>query len=167
MYNVEVEGFHTFFVGTLGNAVWVYNVLEGICSVVKPLSKEEASPLSDGVLYRIVKGDKKGRPFGSPTNPRTPTIEEFNPRIGEVRAADLASKITGRKHGLDPVQAGLVSQMSDEDLLRLRIEDPMSGHATNGGFLITGGHHRMNEIINRVLAGTLPPDTPVRILFHD
>jgi hypothetical protein len=142
-------------------------VLEGICSVVKPLSNEEASQLPEGVLYRIVTGDKKGRPFGSPTNPRRPTIEEFNPRIGEVQAGDLASKITGRKHGIDPLQAGLVSQLSDQDLLRLRIEDPMSGNATNGGFSITGGHHRMNEIINRVQAGTLPPDTLVRILFHD
>jgi hypothetical protein len=144
-----------------------HDALEGICTVVKPLANEETRQLSESVLYRIVKGDKKGRPFGSPTNPRTPTIEEFNPRIGEVRAADLVSKITGRKHGIDPIQAALVSQLSDQDLLRLRIEDPMSGHATSGGFSITGGHHRMNEIINRVQAGTLPPDTLVRILFHD
>ncbi len=160
MYNGEVEVFHAFFIGTSGNAVLANNGLEGICSVVKPMGEDEASQLSEGVLYRIVKGDKKGRPFGSPTNPRSPTIEEFNPRIGEVRAGDLARKITGRKHGIDPTQAALVSQLSNEDLLRLRTEDPLSGHATNGGFSITGGHHRINEIINRVQAGTLPRRYP-------
>jgi hypothetical protein len=154
LYNEEVESFHTFFIGTSGNAVLAHNGLEGICTVVKPLGEDEANQLSEGVLYRIVKGDKKGRPFGSPTNPRSPTIEEFNPRIGEVRAGDLAREITGRKHGIDPTQAALVSQLSNDGLLRLRTEDPMSGHSTNGGFSITGGHHRMNEIINRVQAGT-------------
>ncbi len=46
-------------------------------------------------------------------------------------------------------------RLSDEDLLRFRVEDPMSGYGANGGFSITGGHHRMNEIIRRVQAGGL------------
>jgi hypothetical protein len=32
---------------------------------------------------------------------------------------------------------------------------------------LTGGHHRTAEIISRVNAGTLDPNTPVRILVHD
>lgn len=168
LYNLEVEDFHTFFVGrTPGNAVMVHNGLEGICSVVKPLGADEAAQLNEGVLYRIVRGDAKGRAFGTPRNPRPPTIEEFNPRIGEMRADQLAGRITGRKHGIFPEQAERVRQLSNEELLRFRVDDPMSGHATNGGFSITGGHHRMNEIIRRVQAGELPADTPVRILFHD
>jgi hypothetical protein len=167
MYNVEVEDFHTFFVGTPGNAVWVHNGLEGICSVVKPLGQEEASQLPESVLFRTVRGDHKGRPFGTKGNPRAPTVEEMNPQIGQVRAGDLGSLIKGRKHGIYPEQAGPVSQLSNEELIRFRIDDPMSGHAGEGGFSITGGHHRMNEIQLRVRAGTLPADTPVGILFHD
>ena len=60
-----------------------------------------------------------------------------------------------------------VKQLSNDELLRFRPDDPMSGHPGDAGFSITGGHHRMNEIIRRVQAGELPADTPVRILFHD
>ena len=169
MYNVEVEDFHTFFVGTPGNAVWVHNGLEGLCSVVKPLGQEEAAQLSENVLFRQVKGDHKGRPFGQPTNPKTPTVADLNPKVAEIKAGDLESAIVGRKHGLDPRQAGPVSQMSNEELLKFRVNDPMSGNlnVTGDGFSITGGHHRLAEIIQRVKDGRLPADTPIRILFHD
>ncbi len=133
----------------------------------KPLGKEEARQLPEAVRFRIVKGDQKGRPFGTPRNPRSPTIEEFNPRMAEIPAGELAGRITGRKHRIVPEQAERMKQLSNEELLRFRVDDPMSGHPTNGGFSITGGHHRMNEIIRRVHAGELPADTPVRILFHD
>jgi hypothetical protein len=143
------------------------NRLRGICRVLQPLGQEEASRLSDGVLYRIVRRDEKGRAFGTPRNPRAPTIEEFNPWIGEVPARELAGKITGRKHGIVLEQAERLKQLSNEELVRFRVDDPMSGHETDGGFSITGGHHRMNEIIRRVQAGEWPLDLPVRILFHD
>ncbi len=144
-----------------------HDELKGICSVVRPLGDEETSHLSDGVLCRIIKGDKKGRPFGTPRNPGTPTVPEFNPRVGEILAGELAGKVTSRKHGIFPDQADRVKQLSDEELLRFRLDDPMSGSPANGGFSITGGHHRMHEISRRVRAGELPADTPVRILFHD
>jgi hypothetical protein len=57
--------------------------------------------------------------------------------------------------------------MSNEELLRFRPDDPISGVIQGDGFSITGGHHRLNEIIRRVEAGTLPKDTKIRILFHD
>jgi hypothetical protein len=149
--------------------VWVHNGLEGLCSVVKPLGQEEAAQLSENVLFRQVKGDHKGRPFGQPTNPKTPTVADLNPKVAEIKAGDLESAIVGRKHGLDPRQAGPVSQMSNEELLKFRVNDPMSGNlnVTGDGFSITGGHHRLAEIIQRVKDGRLPADTPIRILFHD
>jgi hypothetical protein len=119
------------------------------------------------VLARIVRGDAKGRAFGSPRNPRMPTIQEFNPRIEEIRAGNLAGTITGRRHGIFPEQARSISQMSNEELIRFRSEDPTSAIESKGGLSLTGGHHRTSEIINRVQSGRLLPDTIVRILVHD
>jgi len=132
-----------------------------------PLGGEEAGQLPAGVLCRIIKGDRKGRPFRTPRNPEIPTIAEFNPRMGEVPVGQLEVRITGRKHGIFPEQADQVRGMSREELLRFRLDDPISGHGTIDGFSITGGHHRLNEMIRRVEAGELPADHPVRILFHD
>ncbi len=109
----------------------------------------------------------EGRSFGTPGNPRAPTVEEFNPRIGELNAGDIGGAIKGRKHGIFPDQAESISKMSNEELLRFRPDDPISGVIQGDGFSITGGHHRLNEITRRVEAGTLPKDTKVRILFHD
>src|SRR5262249_40217699 len=47
----------------------------------------------DRLLVRVVRGDAKGRPFGTPRNPRMPTVEEFNPRVEDVRAGDLEQMI--------------------------------------------------------------------------
>lgn len=138
-----------------------------MCNIVKPLGQEEAAKLSEAVWYRIVRGDLKGRPFGTPRNPRPPTIEEFNPRFGDLLAGDIAGAIKGRQHGIFIEQAESVSRMSNEELLCFRPDDPMSGVICGDGFSITGGHHRLNEIIRRVEAGTLPRDTKVEILFHD
>lgn len=143
------------------------NRLSGICRVLLPLGHEEASRLSDGLRYRIVRRDEKGRAFGTPRNPRAPTLEEFNPWIGEIPAGELAGKIMGRKHGIVLEQAERLKKLDNEELVRFRGDDPMSGHGTGGGFSITGGHHRINEVIRRVQSGELPSDTPVRILFHD
>lgn len=168
LYNLEVEDFHTFYVGRREtDAVLVHNGIEGLCSIVKPLGADDAAQLSEGVRYRIVRGDAKGRSFGTPRNPHAPTVEEFNPRVGELNAGDIGGAIKGRKHGIFPDQAESVRKMSNEELLRFRPEDPISGHIQGDGFNITGGHHRLNEINRRVAAGELPADTKVRILFHD
>jgi hypothetical protein len=122
--------------------------------------------LSIDVLFRIARGDFKGRPFGTPRNPRMPTVEEFNPHIGEVRVGDLKELIVRRRHGIFPEQAQRLSQMSNEDLIRLRLEDPISATEVAHGFSLTGGHHRTDEIMKRVQAGQLDPETIIRILIH-
>jgi hypothetical protein len=123
--------------------------------------------LPDRVLVRIVRGDAKGRPFGTPRNPRLPTVQEFNPRIVEVRAGDLAGTITGRRHGISPEQAVSIARLSNEELMRYRPEDPVSAVELGSGSSLTGGHHRSAEIINRVQSGRLSPDTMIRILVLD
>lgn len=141
--------------------------LDGFCRAVEPLEADFADLLTAGVLCRIAKGDRKGRPYCTPRNPDTPTLDDFSPRVGEVRAGDLVNVITGRQHGIFAGQAEQIERFTDEELLRFRVDDPMSGHPTAGGFSITGGHHRINEISRRVQAGELAPDSSVRILFHD
>jgi hypothetical protein len=136
------------------------------CRSIEPIGTE-AGWLSERVLFRIVRGDEKGRPFGTPRNPRTPTQEEFNPQFGELVAGHIGARIAGRRHGLSPEQVQWVRQLSNEELVRFRPEDPISGHAGSGCFSITGGHHRLAEMIRRVESGKLPADTPIRILFHD
>jgi hypothetical protein len=159
-----VEDFHNCFVGSSDNAMLVHNGPE---CLVKPMEATAAGQLPENVLYRMARGDSKGRTFGTPRNPRAPTIEEFNPRIAEVRAGDLAATIVGRKHGIFLEQALWVSQLSHEELIRFRIEDPISATQARTGLSLTGGHHRTNEIIQRVLAGQCPQDTIIRILLHD
>ena len=131
------------------------------------MDAEIAGQLPENVLYRIVRGDARGRSFGTPRNPHAPTIAEFNPRIAEVRAGDLSETIVARRHGIFPEQAQQVAQMSQEDLIRFRNEDPISATQTHGGLSLTGGHHRTNEIIQRVQAGRLDPNTIIRVLVHD
>jgi hypothetical protein len=134
----------------------------------RPMDPESAAQLPEGVLYRIVRGDHKGRSFGTPRNPRPPTVEEFNPRIAEVRAGDLAETIVGRKHGIVPEQAERVRQLSNDDLAGFRPNDPISATAAGEhGLSLTGGHHRTNEIIQRVQSGTMEPNTIIQVLLHD
>ena len=136
---------------------------EDIGPRINSLPEEQQNRL----LARVVRGDAKGRSFGTPRNPRLPTIEEFNPRIEEVRAGDLEELVTGTKHGLNPEQTGSVSGLSNEDLVRFRMEDPISATRGEKGLSLTGGHHRTAEVINRVNAGKLDPNTIVRVLVHD
>lgn len=82
-------------------------------------------------------------------------------------AGTVVSLNKGRKHGIFPEQAENIRKMPDEELLRFRPEDPISGNIQGDGFIITGGHQRLNEIIRRVEADELSADTKVRILFHD
>ena len=123
--------------------------------------------LPEAVLFRVVRGDEKGRAFGTPRNPRAPTMEEFKPRILCIRGYAMAAVIVARKHGLFPEQAESVSRLSDEELIRFRIEDPISATEIVGGLSLTGGHHRTNEIIQRIQTGRLAPDILIEILLHD
>jgi hypothetical protein len=132
-----------------------------------PLGLSDFRQVPDRVLARIVRGDARGRSFGMPRNPRLPTLEEFNPQIAEIRAGNLGRMITSRRHGLFPEQAESIGQLSDEELIRFRPEDPVSGIESGGGLSLTGGHHRTAEIIDRVRSGRLSPDTIIRILVHD
>jgi hypothetical protein len=97
-----------------------------------------------------------------------PTLQEFNPRVVEFKAGELKDLIGGRtKHGIFPDQARAVGTMSNEELVRFRIEDPISATGDATELSLTGGHHRTAEIATRVEANALPPDTPVRVLLHD
>ncbi|MCG8421370.1 MAG: hypothetical protein MJE77_25915 [Proteobacteria bacterium] len=122
--------------------------------------------LPDSVLFRTGRMDAKGRPFGSPSNPNPPPVSVFNPRIYEMAAGDI--KIGATLHPTNKMQGGSVSQLSNAELVHFRLSDPISSKGLSGGSLnVTGGHHRLAEIQQRVAAGTLPPDTRVRILLHD
>ncbi len=131
-----------------------------------PKSEPDLSDLPTDVKYRIAKGDKKGRPFGSPSNPREPTTEELNPRIQNIPAGELASTMDP-KHGIHDGQAAGVAPMSNEELIKFRPEDPISGTPKGDGLAQTGGHHRTAEIDRRVKSGEMPADTPVPVLIHD
>jgi hypothetical protein len=49
LYNVEVEDFHTYFVGRPGEtSVWTHNGLEGGCAIPKPAQRQRQIPESDG-----------------------------------------------------------------------------------------------------------------------
>jgi len=133
-------------------------------TAIEALPEEQAERL----LYRIARGDAKGRPFGTPSNPRPPTVEEFNPRIVRIRAGDIQEAVTETRHGLFPEQQTSVGRLSNEELLRFRMEDPISATQNpSGGLSLTGGHHRTAEIMRRVAAGELSPDTLVEFLIHD
>ena len=131
---------------------------------IEALPDEEAERL----LYRVVRRDAKGRAYGTPKHPDPPSIEEFNPRIEEIRAGDVGQKVAEVKHGINPKQGDSVGQLSNEELIRFRIEDPMSAtQSPSGDLSLTGGHHRVTEIARRVAAGQLPSETPVPFLVHD
>jgi len=58
------------------------------------------------------------------------------------------------KHGTNLPQSQSVKTLSNDELVRFYLEDPISG--TGGNQLsLTGGHHRTT------------PDTMIRILVHD
>jgi hypothetical protein len=123
---------------------------------------------AERILYRINRGDAKGRAFGTPRNPHPPSIDEFNPRIREIRAGDVEREIAQTKHGTFPDQELSIAKLDNDELIRFRIEDPISAtRAPGGGVSVTGGHHRIAEIVRRVHTGQLPPDVPVPFLLHD
>jgi hypothetical protein len=131
------------------------------------MEAEQAQNLPESVLFRIAKGDAKGRAYGTPRNPRAPTIDEFNPRIVEIAAGELSGLIVSRKHGIFPDQARQVGQMTNEDLIRFRLEDPISATRVENGLSLTGGIHRTNEISQRVQDGQMDAAIIVKVLIHD
>jgi len=131
------------------------------------MDADELQQLPEQVLFRIHRGDATGRAFGTPRNPRAPTLQEFNPRLIEVRARDLAVLIVQRRHGIFPDQASRIGQLDNDEIAQFRIEDPISAVKVDDGLSLTGGHHRTHEMIQRVAAGKMSPDAVVRILLHD
>lgn len=131
------------------------------------MDAEALDQLPEHVLFRIERGDASGKAFGTPRNPRVPTLAEFNPRFVDVPAGDLLRTIVKRKHGTYPSQKERVSRMTNQELIEYRREDPISASAIDGGWSLTGGHHRTVEISERVGNGQLSADTIVRILLHD
>ena len=154
VYGIEVEFFHNYFVGRGENAMLVHNGPE---CVVKPMEAEAAEQLPESVRFRIARGDAREEPLAHLEIHGLPTLEEFNPRIGEVRAGDLAETIVARKHAMLPEQAQRVGQLGNEELIRFRVGDPISATRAQNGLSLTGGHHRTNEIIQRVRAGQSGP----------
>ena len=122
--------------------------------------------LDNDVLFRTRARDPKGRLYGGPDNPALPPLSKVNPRIYVIDAGDL--RIGNAKHGENPAQTASVERMSNEELVRFRLDDPISSVGLNGGALdLSGGFHRSTEIMKRVQAGTMPANTPVWILLHD
>lgn len=131
--------------------------------LLKQLPEEELNRL----LSRVKRGDIKGRPFGTPRNPRLPSVEEFNPKIERVKAGDLEGLVRETRHGLFPEQVEKIRTLTNEELVRFRPEDPISAARGSGGWSLTGGHHRLAEIARRVASGQLPRDWIVQVLTHD
>jgi hypothetical protein len=148
---------------------------EGGTEAVKAAEEASAQDLLRGlpeedlnrILSRVRRGDLKGRPFGTPRNPRLPTIAEFNPKFEQVKTGDLEGLIKDIKHGQFPEQVEQIRKLSNDDLVRFRPEDPISAARSPGGWVLTGGHHRLAEIARRIATGQLPPDTVVKMLIHD
>lgn len=96
-----------------------------------------------------------------------PSLEEFNPRIIDVRVNELEGIIGSRKHGLHELQWKSVQKMSNDELIAFRPHDPISGILMKGQLALTGGHHRTQAIINRLASGLIDPNTYLRILLHE
>lgn len=148
VYNLEIYRSHNYLVGS--SRILVHNNCD-------------FSQLSDMVIWRIKRGDFKGRPFGGGpgSSPHAPTLAEFNPRIETVRAGDLGEYIPSNP--IIDEQLNSVRQLSNEELIKFRMDDPISV----SGNQTTGGNHRIYEILNRINEGKLSPDTPIDLLRHD
>jgi hypothetical protein len=154
VYNIEVEGAHTYFVAARHDApaVCVHNA----CAPTR-------AELLEGLPESVYAGRITGKRF----NEVAATPADFNPRAYTLSAGEIEGGLASRKHGINPSQAARVGQLSTEELVRFRFDDPISSHGIRGGIRLTGGHHRISEIIRRVSTGELHPNTPVHILLHD
>jgi hypothetical protein len=125
------------------------------------------SGVPETVLARSEAKDKKGRTYGTPRNPGVAPLEKFNPKVAQIRAGLLEQLIKDRKHGIDERQAKSIAQLSNDDLTRYREDEPISALFKDGGLSLTGGHHRTNEIIQRVRSGKMSPDALVEVMIHE
>ena len=168
MYNLEVEDFHTFYVGRRGNRCRSCPQRNRGAVQHREASWPGRSRPTLGrrpISHR--EGRCEGKVVGTSRNPHAPTVEEFNPRIGELNAGDIGGAIKGRKHGIFPDQAESVGQDVQRRTTPLPARRPDQRRHSGRRVQHHGRHHRLNEIIRRVEAGTLPKDTKIRILFHD
>jgi hypothetical protein len=94
-------------------------------------------------------------------------LAEFNPRVAEIQAGHFEKMIVARRHGSLPELAAQIEQMSNDDLVLFRLDDPISAVETQNGLSLTGGHHRTSEIVRRVQAERLDRSVIVRVLIHD
>jgi len=92
---------------------------------------------------------------------------EFNPRVLSVAAGDLFTLIVGGKHGVFPDAAVRIRALTNDELIGFRLEDPIRATQATNGLSLTGGHHRVNEVVHRVEAGLLDAATVVRVLVLD
>ncbi|MCW8140504.1 MAG: hypothetical protein KIT58_16520, partial [Planctomycetota bacterium] len=148
------EGWHTYFVAGELNApaVWVHNA---------------CAPTRTELLERLPERVYAGRIVDPRFNARMATPKDFNPRAYTIRAGEFEGRMIGHKHGINPEQTAPIRAMSNEDLVRFRFDDPISSHGIKNGIDLTGGHHRTAEIIRRVKAGEMAPDTEIHLLIHD
>jgi hypothetical protein len=85
LHNVEVEDFHTYFVGTSSvNSVWSHNGLEGGCAIPKPAQRQRQIPESDGYWSSSpAKGAPKdgipGESYWHSTDPLITSHPEYRP----------------------------------------------------------------------------------------
>jgi RHS repeat-associated protein len=123
--------------------------------------------IPDSVLYRTKQKGPRGVPFGSPRNPDPPSLSVFNPRVYEMDAGKI--HVNSTMHPTNAIQGGPVGLLSNDELVRFRLEDPISSNGLGAGrsLDVTGGHHRLAEIQRRVDAGLMPPDQKVWVLLHD
>ncbi|WP_165069916.1 polymorphic toxin-type HINT domain-containing protein [Paludisphaera rhizosphaerae] len=66
LHNIEVEEFHTYFVGRERGGVLVHNGLGGECGIPKPASPDGASG-GGRILFRGMREDPSGGPLTGPT----------------------------------------------------------------------------------------------------
>ena len=183
VFNIEVEVDHCYFVGegqvlshnTYPNAPvqlefgFVDDLGPAPGRGTRGLSQQVRNgeiELPDSVLYRSNATDAKGRPYGSPSNPNPAPLSVFNPRVYQTSVGNI--KINSTLHPTNTRQGGPISKLSNEELIRFRPEDPISSRGLpNGGLDVTGGHHRLAEILRRIQVGTLSPDTSIQLLLHD
>jgi hypothetical protein len=84
----------------------------------------------------------------------------------EEKAGDLARYTEGQSTR-DPASQWYHELLSDDDLLAAINRAPDGdGIAVSPGGTVVGGHHRWDELLNRVRTGRIAPDTPIRIHIY-
>ena len=108
-----------------------------------------------------------GRITGGKFNRVLATVEDFNPRLYQISVGSIEGRLASVKYEIFEAQASSIAKLSNAELVAFRIADPISSHGIRSGLQLTGGHHRINEIVRRINAGLLDPNTKVQILLHN